>query len=90
MARFKWHADYFDGRETAACVRRTIIQADNAGEAEKMAEARLGLFKRVEVRRMATAAPVRIVYAREAPSSGLTAAEVISFRANVLTAPIAG
>jgi hypothetical protein len=91
MARFKWHADYFDGRATAECVRRTIIQADNACEAEKIAQARLGLCKRVEVRRVATAAPVRIVYAHEAPSSRLTAAtEVISFKGNILIAPVAG
>jgi hypothetical protein len=89
MARFKWHADYFEGRGTAECVRRAIIEADNACEAEKMAEARMGLCKRVEIRRVATAAPVRIVYAREALSSEPTAAEVISFRANTLTAPIA-
>jgi hypothetical protein len=90
MARFKWHADYFDGPETAGCVRRTIIQADNAGEAEKMAEARLGLCKRVEVRRVATAAPVRVVYARNATDSRLTAAETISFRENIFPLPIAG
>jgi hypothetical protein len=90
MARFKWHADYFDGCGTTECVRRTIIQADNACEAEKMAEARLGLCKRVEVRRMATAAPVRIVYAHEARHNGLTAApEVISFKGN-FTALVAG
>jgi hypothetical protein len=83
MARFKWHADYFDGPATTKCVRRTIIQADNACEAEKMAEARMELCKRVEVRRVATAAPVRIVYAREAPSSELTATEVISFTASI-------
>jgi len=91
MARFKWHADYFDGCETPECVRRTIIQADNACEAEKMAEARLGLCKRVEIRRVATAAPVRIVYARETPRNGLTtAAEAISFNGNILTTPVAG
>ena len=90
MARFKWHADYFDGPETAGCVRRTIIQADNACEAERMAEARMGLCKRVEVRRVATAAPVRVVYARHAPSTVLAAPTVIAFKGNILTAPAAG
>jgi hypothetical protein len=90
MARFKWHADYFDGPQTAGCVRRTIIHADNACEAEKMAEARLGLCQRVEVRRVATAAPIRIVYARRAPQSALPATATMSFRGNILPVPIAG
>ena len=55
-----------------------------------MAEARMGLCKRVEVRRVATAAPVRIVYARQAPSTVLAAPAVIAFKGNILPVPAAG
>jgi hypothetical protein len=65
MARFRWHADYFDGPEGDHCVRREIISADNAGEAEKMAVAGMGSCARVEVRRVGTAAPVRVLCARK-------------------------
>ena len=64
MARFRWHADYFDGPEGGHCVRREIISADNAGEAEKLALAAMGACIRVEVRRVGTAAPVRVLSAR--------------------------
>jgi hypothetical protein len=64
MARFRWHADYFDGPEGGHCVRREIISADNAGEAERLALAALGACVRVEVRRVGTAAPVRVLFAR--------------------------
>jgi hypothetical protein len=66
MARFRWHADYFDGLQSSRCVRRAIIPADNAGEAERIAEAQMGSCARVEVRRVATAAPVRVIYAAQA------------------------
>jgi hypothetical protein len=66
MTRFRWHADYFDGLQSSRCVRRAIIPADNAGEAERIAEAQMGSCVRVEVRRVATAAPVRVIYAAQA------------------------
>jgi hypothetical protein len=65
MARFRWHADYFAEPEGGNCVRRDIISADNAGEAEKLALAGLGACARVEVRRVGTAAPVRVLCARK-------------------------
>lgn len=67
MTKFRWHADYFDDFASGRCVRRTIIEADNACHAEKSAKARMGGCKRVEVRRVATAAPIRIAYAPEQP-----------------------
>jgi hypothetical protein len=62
MPRFKWHAHYFDGIEGKA-VRKTIIDADYGDEAEKMAKAQMGLCERVEVKRVATSAPARVIYA---------------------------
>lgn len=67
MARFKWHADYFDCSNTARASVSTIIQADNANDAARLARSALGVFKRVEVRRMGTAAPIRVAYASKAP-----------------------
>jgi len=65
MARFKWHADYFEHRDgSARAARSEMIAADNADEAETIARAGMGACARVEVRRVATAAPVRVVYAR--------------------------
>ena len=58
MPRFKWHAHYFDGTGSRA-VRKTIIEADYGDEAEKIAEAQMGLYDRVEVSRVATSAPAR-------------------------------
>ena len=46
MARFRWHADYFDGPEGGHCARREIISADNAGEAEKLAVADIGALEK--------------------------------------------
>ena len=66
MTTFNWHADYFDDRaEGMRSVRRAVIKADNADDAAKIAKGQMGLCKRVEVRRAATAAPVRTIYARE-------------------------
>jgi hypothetical protein len=62
MPRFKWHAHYFDGTGSRA-VRKTIIEADYGDEAEKIAEAQMGLYDRVEVSRVATSAPARVIYA---------------------------
>jgi len=91
MAKFRWHADYFDGLTSAQCVRRAIIQADNAGAAEKIAKAQMGLCERVEVRRVATAAPVRVIYAREALGKKIAPApEMISFGWRIPTVPVAG
>jgi hypothetical protein len=64
MPRFKWHAHYFDGSDgQAAYVRRTIIEADYGDEAEKIAKAQMGLCDRVEVKRVATSGPARVIYA---------------------------
>ena len=91
MARFRWHADYFDDLASTQCVRRAIIDADNACAAEKIATAQMGLCERVEVRRVATAAPVRVIYAREAPRTKIAPApEAISFGWRIPTAPITG
>ena len=62
MPRFKWHAHYFDGISSKA-VRKTIIEADCGDEAEKIAQAQMGLCDRVEVSRVATLAPARVIYA---------------------------
>lgn len=62
--RFVWHAEFFDGPSPQPA-RRTVIQADNADEAEKIARSQMGVSKRVEVTRAATTAPARTVYARE-------------------------
>ena len=63
MARFNWHAEYFDDLDLARCARRTTIEADNASEAERIATAEIGSFARVEVRRAGTPAPGRVIYA---------------------------
>ena len=80
MARFRWHADYFDGPEGVHCVRRDIISADNAGEAEKIALTGMGSCTRVEVRRVATAAPVRVIHASKAePATAASTLGVFPF-----------
>jgi hypothetical protein len=90
MARYKWHADYFDHPTSLRCVRRATVEADNAGEAEKIAKAGMGFCKRLEVRRVATTAPVRIVYARDEPrTKSLSAAEIIALTTGGPT-PVAG
>jgi hypothetical protein len=71
MARFKWHADYYDSVTQGRCVRRTIIEADNACQAEKDASAHMDGCRRVEVRRVATAAPIRVIHAQVEPRAGL-------------------
>jgi hypothetical protein len=91
MAKFKWHADYFDDGTSGRCVRRAIIEADNACHAEKSAKAQMGLCKRVEVRRMATVSPIRIAYAHEEPRKKmLSPAESISFRGTAPSVAVAG
>jgi len=40
-----------------------IIEADYGDEAEKLAQAQMGLCERVEVSRVATSAPARVIYA---------------------------
>jgi hypothetical protein len=82
MAKFKWHADYFSARESGQCVRREILEAQNACMAEILAKARLGACKRVEVRRAATPAPIRIVHAdterrAKAPMATIIAAALV-------------
>jgi hypothetical protein len=68
MARFNWHAEYFDDLDIGRCIRRTTIEADNASQAERIATAEMGPFARVEVRRAGTPAPGRIIYARQPPA----------------------
>jgi hypothetical protein len=89
MARFRWHADYFDALHSGRCVRRSIIPADNAGEAEKIARADMRSCLRVEVRRVATAAPIRVIRA-SAPEIPMTAqpAGIFSFAAIPSPRPI--
>jgi hypothetical protein len=63
MTEFNWHADFFDDlNEGSRPIRRAIIKADNADEAEKIAKDQMDQCVRVEVRRAATAAPVRTIY----------------------------
>jgi hypothetical protein len=65
VTKFNWHAEYFDDlTEGSRSIRRAIIKADNADEAEKIAKDQMGECLRVEVRRAATTAPVRTIYAR--------------------------
>jgi hypothetical protein len=75
MTTFNWHADYFDLAEGARSVRRAVIKADNADDAGKIARDQMGLCKRAEIRRAATAAPVRTIYAHE----GINASAEASF-----------
>jgi hypothetical protein len=68
MSRFKWHAEYFDEIGSVRCARKMTIEADNASEAERIAIVQMAQFARVEVRRMGTPAPGRVIYARKAPA----------------------
>jgi hypothetical protein len=68
MARFNWLAEYFDDLDFGRCARRTTIDADNASEAERIAMAEMGSSARVQVRRMGTPAPGRVIYAHEPPA----------------------
>src|ERR1700722_9750216 len=64
--RFVWHAEFFEGPfDSPQPARRTVIHADNADEAEKIARSQMGISKRGEVTRAATTVPARTVYARE-------------------------
>lgn len=87
MSRFKWCAEYFSTLAARQCVRREIIEADNAYMAQKMAKARLGTCKRVGVRRVATAAPVRIVYADTQRSAKAPMATIIAALTRAVGAP---
>jgi hypothetical protein len=76
--RFVWHAEFFDGPfDSRQPARRTVIQADNADEAEKIARSQMGISKRVEVTRAATTAPARTVYAREEAAKILSSIEIV-------------
>ena len=90
MARYRWHADYFDGDKAVRSVRSTVIQADNADDAVKFARAEIGACQRVEVRRASTAAPVRVIYARqedETVAKLLSPAGILSWASAMSTAP---
>jgi hypothetical protein len=83
MVRFNWHADYFDALDNGVrSVRRAIIQADNADAAEKIAKGQMGLFKRVDIRRVATAAPVRTVYSHVRLGAGILSSAETRLAAN--------
>jgi hypothetical protein len=44
MTEFNWHADFFDdGAEGGRSVRRAVIKADNADEAEKAENDRIAV-----------------------------------------------
>jgi hypothetical protein len=88
MTKFNWHAEFFDGRDKGSQVRRGMIQADNADDAAKIAKSQMGLCMRVEVRRAATAAPVRIVYAEEEAGVNILSSEEILSMARAPNAPI--
>jgi hypothetical protein len=91
MAKFKWHADYFAGLDKMVpSVRKAMIQADNADDAEKIARAQMGSCMRVEVRRAATAAPVRVIYAHGASGGKIAPApEILSLARKMFTTPVA-
>ena len=76
--RFVWHAEFFEGPfDSPQPSRRTVIHADNADEAEKIARSQMGISKRVEVTRAATTAPARTVYAREEAAKILSSIEIV-------------
>jgi hypothetical protein len=88
MPRFKWHADYFAGIDSKAA-RKTIIEADHGDEAEKIALAQMGLFDRVEVSRVATLAPARVIYAaKQAVQNIPPLAEIFALPAAMPKSPI--
>jgi hypothetical protein len=89
MARYRWHADYFDGDKAVRSIRSAVIQADNADDAAKIARAEMGACRRVEVRRAATTAPVRVIYAREeSVAEVLSPAGILSWASAMSTAPV--
>ena len=66
-------------------------QADNACAAEKITTTQMGSCARVAVRRVATAAPVRVIHAREAPGRKIAPApEMISFGWRIPTVSVTG
>jgi hypothetical protein len=77
MSKFNWHADFFGAAEKGPPVKRGKIQADNADDAARIAKSQMGPCTRVEVRRAATAAPVRVVYSREEDRANIRSAEAI-------------
>jgi hypothetical protein len=87
MTTFNWHADYFDSAEGVRSVRSAVIKADNADDAGKIARGQMGLSKRVEVRRAATAAPVRAIYAHEGISTEILSSAEIRSLASAPRAP---
>jgi len=88
MPRFKWHAHYFDGIDGKA-VRKTIIEADYGDEAEKIAKAHMGLCDRVEVQRVATSAPARVIYAaKQAVQKIPPLADIFALTGTVNKSPI--
>jgi hypothetical protein len=85
VGKYRWHAEYFLNTGSLACTKRTIIEADNACEAEKAAKAQMGQFARVEVRRVATAAPIRVIHAARISAEIKAPAEILSLK-NVIPA----
>jgi hypothetical protein len=90
MAKFNWHADFFDGLDSGlGSVRTVILKADNADEAERIARAQMGFCKRVEVRRAATAAPVRVIYGSKERGDKTHSADIFSLARAMFRAPVA-
>jgi len=77
-----------DGK--AFCVRKTIIEADYGDEAEKIAKAQMGHCDRVEVKRVATSAPARVIYAaKQTVLKILTLANIFALSGTMTESPIA-
>jgi hypothetical protein len=68
VARYKWHAEFFEGCSGVRAAKSAIIEADNADEAEKLARVAIGSFRRIEIRRMGTAQPARVILLSTAPT----------------------
>lgn len=71
MSKFNWHVEYFDGADEISAVRKTIIQADSAGEAETIAKSQIGLHKRADLKRADNAAPIRVCFPEESDAASL-------------------
>jgi hypothetical protein len=68
VVRFKWRADFYEASSGARATKSTTIEANNADAVERLAKAAAGTFGRVEISRIGTAGPVRVVFL-SAPST---------------------
>jgi hypothetical protein len=64
VAKSSWHAFYFDSSNNAPPVRTAIIEAEDEGEAGRMAMAQMGRCLRVEIARPVWDPPSRAILAR--------------------------